>query len=438
MNILFNKYTENIYDLPQSSINTIWDITNSYLSKYSSEGSFSSEIPELSVLIPISQVYPLFKSKNEWDDKVYKMMEHLRYQLENKRKISLSLFSGLAYIGCIVKYYVNQTGFYLKFINSFDHLFVERVNAYLNSSNVSSSKVTTTTFDAISGLSGIAQYLFLITDIDTTSTLKIIANYLCKLTNYQIYKAHKVPGWFVHGENITTFLEKELYPNGQINYGMAHGITGVLAILLKLSQKNIQRHNVDLAINTILQEFEKVEYKSPSGVVYYPGMLDINDYINKNYYADNNERMSWCYGSVGILYILYLVYKYKNNYEKCNSILNSFDSIAIQGNSCWKLESPIICHGFAGTAHIFKLIYKERKSSFIKNAYEQLLNNIFQVYNPDYLYSFKDILWKKIDNKYQKISQDRNTFLEGGSGIISVLLGFLLDDDPISSILLLS
>ncbi len=349
----------------------------------------------------------------------------------------LGFFDGYAQIGSIIKNYSKITGQYQKFTCTFEQLFVNNVKELLKEYTSKKYEVKTAAFDVISGMAGIVQYLL---ELDAKITKKVLYEasiYLCNLTEEVMYKNRKVPGWFVAGNNILVEMERKRYPNGQVNYGFAHGITGVLASLIKLGENGINKSKVDESIKRILSEIKKVEYVSDEGIYFYPGLLDIENYIDGKYYDGTNLRMSWCYGSISILYTLYRAYYYIKDYDSCEKILNSIEIIAQKGNNCWKLESPIICHGFAGTAHIFKLFSIKRKSVHICTAYKQLIDLILGTYNQKNKYGFKDIYYKEIDGTYKKIFEDKNSFLEGSSGIISVLLGFWKENEHVSSLMLL-
>ena len=165
--------------------------------------------------------------------------------------------------------------------------------------------------------------------------------------------------------------------------------------------------------------------------------MDVNDYVKKDYWKDDNHRMSWCYGSISILYTLYRTYEYLNMPMKCREVLNEITQIAKSGKSIWQLTSPIICHGFAGTALIFKLLYDKTQDGALKDASLELIRNIVEAYNDTNQYGFKDVRYQFLGNSIEKIEEDKNTFLEGGCGIISALLCFLGEKEITASLLLL-
>lgn len=107
-----------------------------------------------------------------------------------------------------------------------------------------------------------------------------MSRYLVDLTVCGSFKAYPIPGWYVPSDDRLSKRD-ERFLDGHINYGMAHGITGVLASLVKLGEHGVNKPRVDEAIRVILNELDKVRYESQQGIVYYPGMMDVNDYVKK-------------------------------------------------------------------------------------------------------------------------------------------------------------
>lgn len=437
MSIINPISIKNEYNLPAQLYTDVVSTVNNYFDKLCQLCN-TDDLPfEPGIILIIGQATDFFTQQDSWDEIVYKFMRVFRQEFLEGKHTNLSFSYGLPYISSIIHFYSSKTGYYKKLLSSLDKTILSYLNQKMDSITLS-SKIKTADFDLIFGMSGVAQYLFALPEENTHSLLTKIAQYLCSLTHYKTYKDFSVPGWYVGGDDPLTTNSKEIFPNGHINYGLAHGITGVLASLIKLGERNIQKQQINDAIETILFELEKVKFVSQEGIVYYSGMLNIDHYIENKFFEDRNFRMSWCYGSVSTLYTLYRAYEYTKNFTKCKQIINEVEKIAISGNKCWLLESPIICHGYAGTAHIFKNFYIKSNSPIIKQCYEELITLVLNTYNVDYLYGFRDILYKLNNNIWEKHSEDKNTFLEGGSGIISVLLGFLSQEEYTSTLLLLS
>lgn len=431
-----NKFT-NLYDIPDRQVEEIGKIIDMYFAKISMSEVCEQSLQEIvDTLLVLGIAFPFLKEQDFWEEISYKLMLVIRESLWKNKGRSLGLIEGMANIGSVINIFYENTGHYKKFMDSFNELFCDCLENNLQSLK-KTRNIKTSDFDSILGISGSVQYLLKIKDLQKDSLLDEAVDYLYSLVNYKEYKSCKIPGWYISKEGLVLQSEKEKYPNGLINFSLSHGIVGPLSTLVKLGEKGIQKNKVDKAIDIVLAELERVKWiHKDNNITYYPGILELDDYINNNY-SDNNIRMSWCYGSVGTLCILYKAYKYKNNVKQCKQVVRELETIAKLGREKWYLESPIICHGFAGTAQIFKVMFEETESEVLRKAYEELLESIIQSYNEQNKYCFRDVLYRQINGKYEKVYEDKNTFLEGGAGIIAILLGFLKKQDESSQFLLL-
>lgn len=422
----------NIYGIQKDIVLRIETIIEGYLEKIKyldiDKIKYADAIGMLTVIV---EIYPLINDKNFWNEFGYKLMEIIRECILTGNIQSVGLCQGLSNIGVIIKRYSDCTGFYKRFLQKFQLFFRNVVDHHL--CNVQEHCVNTRDFDVISGFSGVLHYLLEYNDYDEELVQKIVL-YLCSITDYKTYENAKIPGWYIDGYHQMTDEDTICFPDGQINFGFAHGISGVLSALIKAAKKGVCVNRINVAIDIIVSELEKVQRYDENGLLCFPGMLDVNDYI-KGKFISVNKRMSWCYGSVAILYALYNAYEYKNDDIACQKIEIEFVKIINVGVQNWKLESPILCHGYAGTAHIFLLMYKKCNNFKMKKVCEELLNNIIKCYNSKYTYGFKDILYKDIQGRFEKVYEDKNTFLEGAPGIIIELLSYIKEQEMVSLLL---
>lgn len=420
--------------------NKIIFIINECLNKLFEVKQMPSFTTQLGVMLELTEVRDLMNDVELCDEYIFSIMNNIRNELYvGVFSDRLGLCEGMANVGIVLRYYSDKTDYYKKFLGDFDKLFVRYVKNKMQSLYSSSKDLRPLDFDVIYGMSGILQYLLEIDDGENEELIENSIKWLCNLTvPVDLGEKQQLPGWFIKSNNVVGEQEKKYFPTGQVNYGMAHGITGVLAILLKAYKRNILREDVYNAMQRIVQELEKsIKYFPDTKIGYFPEIVAPKEYIEQSFLVYKKGRMSWCYGSVTIYYILYLYYKSMNNITRCSEIVSILIEIANKGNECWKLESPIVCHGYAGTAHIFKNLYMHtHQEGFIK-AYETLIEKTLESFDGSSLFGFKDIFYKEEDGKFNCMTEDKNTFLEGASGIISVLAGFLISQERVSSLLLL-
>ena len=420
--------------------NKVIFIINECLNKLIEVKQMPGFTTQLGVMLELAEVRDLINDVELCDEYIFSIMNNIRNELyEGVFSERLGLCEGMANVGIVLRYYSDKTDYYKKFLFDFDKLFVRYVKNKVQNLYSNSEDLRPLDFDVIYGLSGILQYLLEIDDGENEELIESSVKWLCNLTEpVDFGEKYQLPGWFIKSNNVVGEQEKKYFSTGQINYGMAHGITGVLAILLKVYKRNILRENVFNAMRRIVQELEKtIRHFPDTKIGYFPEIVAPKEYIEHSFFVHKKGRMSWCYGSVTIYYILYLYYRSMNNITRCSEIISNLIEIAKKGNECWKLESPIVCHGYAGTAHIFKNLYIHTKQKEFIKAYETLIEKTVESFDRNSLFGFKDVFYKEEDGKFNCMIEDKNTFLEGASGIISVLVGFLISKEGVSSLLLL-
>ena len=89
--------------------------------------------------------------------------------------------------------------------------------------------VAVSTFDVISGLSGVGRYLLLRADGATAHrvALESVLRFVVALAG----KKDGVPHWHTPKEFIADENSRRFYPHGNLNCGLAHGVAGPLALL---------------------------------------------------------------------------------------------------------------------------------------------------------------------------------------------------------------
>lgn len=415
------------YPVSSKLVHEIEQIVDDYFSKI-----YSYENNTYDIILLLAESREFLKNTKQCDELLYTLVSDFREHIYSGYYYNrFGLAGGLCNTASMIRFYNMKTGYYTKFLSSINKLIISNIDVQLTrlSSKPQLSRKTSD-YDIISGISGVTHYLINFCDKEL---LEKISDYLCDLVEPIQYQGKKIPGWFIDYNNVFPGTEKDRFVTGQINYGMAHGITGILSALLKLAQKKINVNRINRAMKNIVTELEKM--KRMQQVTYFPEIITPEEYLQNEYYISSYQRMSWCYGSITILYVLYNYYNYLNDIKHCNYILAEMHNIAKQGNSCWKLESPIVCHGYAGLAHLFKLLYKKTGDYEFTIAFNQLLSNICEIYNKNSRYGFLDVYYKQEKGMLKRYVEDKNSFLEGGSGIIAVLLGFITEQDGVSELL---
>lgn len=197
-------------------------------------------------------------------------------------------------------------------------------------------------FDLVSGISGTLYFLIEINDERLNMLILPITDF------------------------ITEQLNKEFRKNKSYSISFAHGLSGILYILSKVSQTEYIKHSHVSLIKKILNFVMNTERNS----IFLQNQYSLIRGINKC------NSISWCYGCLGIWYSLRQtshilnevdIYKYYN--KKLINLLNSIEMI-------YELfEDSYLCHGAGGLL----LYYWHLRSSNAENL--NLNINIYDIIN---------------------------------------------------------
>ena len=218
--------------------------------------------------------------------------------------------------------------------------------------------------------------------------------------------------------------------HGTLDFGIAHGIAGPLALMTYAAEQDVVVDGQMKAIAKIISLFnEHTAIKNE--IIYWPMILPAEMYKQSGA-ADVGSRMSWCYGSIGISCVLYQVNKYLG--ADSAKYLHNLEQIAKAPWQVYNLLSPIICHGFAGTMAMFNQIYRETFDEALLPGLYMCLDEILRLYNPDFLYGFKNIDY----GPKGLPEEDDDTYLNGATGVIVALLSLFNPDSLHEKHLLIS
>lgn len=150
-------------------------------------------------------------------------------------------------------------------------------------------------YDIFFGLTGIGALL--LRRDSGGGALDQVLTYLVALTNPRRVDDQTWPGWWVghdpHRRNSPG------YPGGHANLGLAHGITGPLALLSHAHRRGITIDGHREAIVTIETWIEDWRQEGAAGP-WWPQWITTADHRRRRPTQDGPGRPSWCYGTPGI------------------------------------------------------------------------------------------------------------------------------------------
>lgn len=361
-----------------------------------------------------------FNSESEWERLTLHSLDILRKGINKSLLHKISSFGGITHAAFVVYNLSKTTPKINIFLQGINELLLSNLSIFLEASDKNEFN-TVGNFEVIMGLSGPLRYLLYFTENPKMKNMveRIIDVFIKRSKDIFILE-HKVPGWHYYPSETEKSFMNEKALNGCINYGVSHGMGGPLITLSLAYNIGIRKDGLEDAINGLVSEYMKALYYV-NKIAYWPGKITYEQYIGLENIAKSQNKMSWCYGSVGILRALYMSGVFMHDVKIEKFALNELLKISQMDLAYYLLDSAIICHGFIGTASIFNLMYLETGIVGFFEKAKEMVEVCAVVSIEDYLENEE-----QIKSKYNlNIQTNYHSYLEGYNGIIQTILSII-------------
>lgn len=402
-------------DLSEEKIDSFINKTQEFFSLLESdiETTNHTEILEItSLLITFSD---LFIDNTKWEELIYRSIKKTQSHLQNIDYYPIYAYAGLGQVA----FTLNQL--YLKLpsikplLVSVNELLCINIKKYIKTVCISEFS-NANIFEFIYGLSGPLRHtLDFEQDKNMYEISTTIIGALINMSKEKVMKGHRVPGWFyIPSMNELKRLPKSA-KEGIFNYSLSHGVAGPLVALSLAYKKRTHVDGLQNVIESIIREYLHSSYFINS-IIYWPGVVTLEQYVGNETIQKKKREMSWCYGSIGILRALYLSSVYTSNKKLELLALSELEKIARLNCEDFLLHSPIVCHGFASVVSIMTEMYIDTGNTlFINMAQKHLECCIDYIINIEF-----HTIEKESDGKVKLYC-----YLEGISGILQTIYSYL-------------
>lgn len=307
--------------IDEKNVHRICKIISAYFDTINSlimyEDTSSNYYHLASILVAIAEYYEEISDKEHWNNIIMKIMFKIKTAIENNLfENILGLYGGLAEVDYAVEYIKEKTGMFSGFSQQIHRLLIERTQNFVDYAFCDFENVSIIHYDLIFGLTGIGIRFLMKNDLslEEKKLLKDIILYLEVLSGDVINENQlRLPRFYVKSKNQIREDEKRDFPNGNLNFGLAHGMIAPIIFMSKAYKRGIVVHNQKEAIYRIL-EYYKEFAKNIDSVLYWPTQISVEKFLEKNKNDDYRiRRASWCYGTAGISRGLFLVGKNLND-----------------------------------------------------------------------------------------------------------------------------
>lgn len=223
--------------------------------------------------------------------------------------------------------------------------------------------------------------------------------------------------WFSAPETLGEF--RHLYPEGNYNVGLAHGVPGVVSLLARCASAGIRP--------------EESERWARAGIRWLLAQRDGDRFplrLSPNRPPDKS-RDAWCYGNPGIGIALLAAARALGDAELQREAISILLDTAAPGRDTGVVDAGI-CHGAAGLAHIFNRAWQATGDARLKDAASDWLQRTLRFVKRDGDEVFFDAgtYPKDEQGQHRVVFKRDDMLLTGGAGVGLVLLSALSPNEP--------
>lgn len=328
-----------------------------------------------------------------WEMACHHAIEALVQEIERDGIHNGSLFSGLTGIAFSVLSASKEKTRYSDLLHSLNTVLAQRIQAeYLTPWEDwarASDFLPPAFWDVIVGASGIMGYLYHFPE--NPEFMKILETFVDKLSVFKesaSFQGSVVPRWFSPAETMIRADHQTDYAPGCCDVGVAHGISGLISTLCKLSALPNLENKCKLLLAALCpwvcdhlceERFGCENIWQGRYVLGEEGFID-----RESFYRDG-----WCYGAPGIARALFLAAQTLNDNQSRAVSEKAFSSLCtrIEENKTG-LRCPSFCHGFAGLLTIMQTMYLDTQETQFLRAVEHVEETIIKTFSTSCPFGF--------------------------------------------------
>lgn len=201
-------------------------------------------------------------------------------------------------------------------------------------------------YDLVAGLVGLGVYILSRPVSESTKT--IFALLFKHLNQFSVAEGDFL-FWRTPCRLLFKQSERDQYPDGNFNLGLAHGVPGVIGLLARAISTG--HANIDCR-DALIKTTE--------------GLISLASGNAESFYSYCREeravaRVAWCYGDLGVAMTIYQAGRSINRQDWIDFALNTIDHTLIRPIDKSGVVDTGLCHGSAGIAHILNRVYQSTR-----------------------------------------------------------------------------
>lgn len=224
--------------------------------------------------------------------------------------------------------------------------------------------------------------------------------------------------WFTPPELLPAW-QRELRPRGYVNYGLAHGIPGVIALAARYVAAGVEPARARRLAEGAIGHLLAATTATPEGR--FPAW-------------DGDAapaRVAWCYGDLGVALALAWAGR------ACAAPAWTDEALALARACATRARDGVIdtplCHGAAGNAHLYNRLWQATGDDAMRAAALAWIDRTFAMRSAEPIAGFPAA---RLDDGVTRWSPDAG-ILSGAAGVALALAAALADAEPLWDRLLL-
>lgn len=349
---------ENVEQITDSELHTLVNaklnlISNFLLNKWTSNREIGLYSGDSGVLLALS-IYYMNNGEDQYLDKIYNAINTIEDTILNN-SVKHSFSCGIAGYGWVINYIAKNGIIQLDndYFDSLDNALEDQLVFYCKNKK----------FDQLHEAISIGRYFLMRNNNDMLS-------YLIECLNKNAIKSDNEIKW--QSTNYNSAIKSKY----KFDFGLAHGMAGIMYFLAKCYRLNIKKDMCQDLISGILKFYENNKQNHSASISYYPAYVSTDNYKPES--RQTKSRLAWCYGDAGILYSMYLTGTYINDTNLQQNSLKKLKIISFERDiiSAGVVDAGF-CHGASGLAYIFNRLFHMTNDTIFDDATKYWLKVAF-------------------------------------------------------------
>lgn len=209
------------------------------------------------------------------------------------------------------------------------------------------------------------------------------------------------------------------YPDGHLNLGLAHGISGPLALLALGAMHGVEVAGQRAAIDRTAGWIKRSASEDAWGVNF-PAVIACSTGQPP---APVPSRSAWCYGTPGTARALWLAGTANNRPDLQDLAVAGMAAVYRRPIAARRIDSPTLCHGVAGLLQITLRFAADSGLPMFVDAAAEITAQLVAGFEPGSRFGYRNL-----EPSGGRI--DHPGLLDGAAGVALVLLAAATAEEP--------